>query len=75
MSRGEAFITAPVGALGAATAVTVGLIGGDPLSLAIAAGLLCALVGGGVSAWTSGAGANRHSAIRSATSCVGAAAG
>lgn len=47
LSRGEGFITAPVGALGAATAVTAGLIGGDPLSPLIAAGLLCALLGGG----------------------------
>ena len=31
LSRGDAFITAPVGALGAAGAVTIGLIGGDPL--------------------------------------------
>lgn len=53
ISRGDAFITAPVGALGAAVAVGAGLIGGDPLNVALGVGLLLALVGGGVSAWTS----------------------
>jgi drug/metabolite transporter (DMT)-like permease len=75
LSRGEAFITAPVGALGAATAVTVGLIGGEPLTVPAAAGLLCALVGGGVSSWISGAKVDRHQAMHSAAICVGAAAG
>jgi drug/metabolite transporter (DMT)-like permease len=53
ISRGDAFITAPTGALGTAVAVSVGLIGGDPINVTIAAGLLLALLGGGVSAWTS----------------------
>jgi drug/metabolite transporter (DMT)-like permease len=48
LSRGEGFITAPVGGLGAAIAVAVGLIGGDPLNPLIAGGLLCALIGGGI---------------------------
>jgi drug/metabolite transporter (DMT)-like permease len=73
LSRGNAFITAPVGALGAATAVTIGLIGGDPLDLLIAAGLLCALLGGGVSAWSSPT-TGGVTAIRSAGTCLGAAA-
>jgi uncharacterized membrane protein len=42
LARGEAFITAPVGALGTAGAVTIGLIGGDPLGITIGTGLLCA---------------------------------
>jgi drug/metabolite transporter (DMT)-like permease len=75
LSRGEAFVTAPVGALGAAAAVIVGLISGDPLNLAIAAGLICALLGGSASAWTSGAPIGGHSAFRNATICAGAAAG
>jgi drug/metabolite transporter (DMT)-like permease len=73
LSRGEAFITAAVGALGAAIAVIAGLIGGDPLDATIAAGLLCALVGGGVSAWSSEASTSRRAALRSAATCAGAA--
>jgi drug/metabolite transporter (DMT)-like permease len=72
LSRGNAFITAPVGALGAATAVTIGLIGGDPLDLLIAAGLLCALLGGGVSAWSSPT-TGAATAIGTAATCLGAA--
>jgi drug/metabolite transporter (DMT)-like permease len=75
LSRGDAFITAPVGALGAAVAVTIGLIGGDPLDLPIALGLLCTLLGGGISAWTSPA-ANGSSTtpMQTAAICLGAAA-
>lgn len=73
LSRGEAFITAPVGALGAAVAVTIGVIGGDPLDLLIAAGLLCALLGGAISAWTSPA-TGSTSVIHTAAICLGAAA-
>ena len=74
LSRGEAFVTAAVGALGAAAAVAFGLAGGDPLTLAIIAGLICALAGGAITAWTSG-GAGRGHALRSAGLCAGAAAG
>lgn len=76
LGQGEAFITAPIGALGTAVAVTVGLIGGDPLSLAVAVGLLCALAGGGISAWTSSPGGprNRAAARHAATTCLAAAA-
>jgi drug/metabolite transporter (DMT)-like permease len=73
LSRGNAFITAPVGALGAAMAVTIGLIGGDPLSVAIAVGLLCAVLGGGISAWTSPAG-SATGTVQNAAICLGAAA-
>jgi drug/metabolite transporter (DMT)-like permease len=76
LSRGEAFITASVGGLGAAVAVSVGLIGGDPLNPAIAAGLAGALLGGGVSAWTSATGGRaRGDTLRSAFTCAGAATG
>jgi drug/metabolite transporter (DMT)-like permease len=75
LSRGEGFITASVGALGAAAAATVGLIGGDPLDALVAAGLACALVGGGVSAWTSGGRSRGSGPLRSAALCAGAAAG
>jgi drug/metabolite transporter (DMT)-like permease len=53
LSRGSAFVTAPVGALGAATAVTIGVIGGDPLDAVIGLGLVCALLGSAISTWTS----------------------
>ncbi len=75
ISRGEAFITAPVAALGATLAVVVGLIGGDPLSPAIAVGLACALLGGGASAWTSRGTGARRSFARTAGLCLGAAVG
>lgn len=68
ISRGDAFITAPVGALGAMLAVLVGLIGDDHLTALIALGLACALLGGGLSAW-------RPGAARSIFLCLGAAAG
>jgi drug/metabolite transporter (DMT)-like permease len=76
LSRGEAFITAPTGALGTAAAVSVGLLGGDPLGLAVAIGLTLALLGGGISAWSSPAGARagRGSARHAVASCLGAAA-
>jgi drug/metabolite transporter (DMT)-like permease len=57
LSRGDTFIGAPTGALGAAIAVVFGLFGGDPIGPALALGLVCALIGGGISAWASPAGA------------------
>lgn len=75
LSRGEGFITAPVSALGAAAAATAGLISGDPLDALVAAGLACALLGGGVSAWTSDRGGRRMRPLRRAALCAGAAAG
>jgi drug/metabolite transporter (DMT)-like permease len=73
LSRGEGFITASVGALGAAAAATAGLIGGDTLDLPVAAGMACALVGGGVTAWTPGGRAQGGGRLRSAALCAGAA--
>jgi drug/metabolite transporter (DMT)-like permease len=73
LSRGEGFITASVGALGAAAAATAGLIGGDTLDLPVAAGMACALVGGGVTAWTPGGRGRRGGRLRSAVLCAGAA--
>lgn len=75
LSRGEAFITAPVGALGAAIAVVAGLLSGDRLGVTIALGLVCALAGASVSAWTSGAPVGRREAARGAALCVCAATG
>jgi len=75
LSRGEGLITAPVSALGAAAAAAAGLITGDPLGMLVAAGLVCALAGGGVSAWTSDGGGRRGGPLRSAALCAGAAAG
>lgn len=74
ISRGDAFITPAVGALGAALAVIVGLIGGDGLDIAIATGMLCALIGGGLSAWTS-ATDGHTSVLRNAAICAGGATG
>jgi drug/metabolite transporter (DMT)-like permease len=74
LGRGNAFITAPVGALGAATAVAIGLIGGDPLDLTIAAGLLLALLGGAISAWTSGTSSSHTTPVRTVAICLTAAA-
>jgi drug/metabolite transporter (DMT)-like permease len=51
LSRGSALITAPVGALGAAVAVIVGVIGGDVLSPMILLGLASALLGSVISTW------------------------
>jgi drug/metabolite transporter (DMT)-like permease len=75
ISRGDAFITAPIGALGTAAAVGIGLIGGDPISVTVVAGLLLALLGGGASAWTSSS-TRRPGASpwRTAATCVAAAA-
>lgn len=78
ISRGDAFITSAVGALGAALAVIVGLIDGDPLDLAIATGMLFALLGGGLSAWTSRDQAGSHDGpplLRNAATCAGGATG
>ena len=76
LGRGSAFITAPTGAGGAAAAVAVGLIGGDPLSFVAAIGLVCALIGGGISAWNSPTAGEpgRLGAWRAAATCMGAAA-
>lgn len=75
LSRGEGFVTASVGALGAAAAATAGLITGDTLDALVAAGLACALVGGGVSAWTPDGGNRGTGPLRSAALCASAAAG
>lgn len=75
LSRGLAFITAPTGALGTAAAVTIGLIGGNPLTLPLAMGLLCALVGSAISAWTSpSGGTGAGDAWHAAAICIAAAA-
>jgi drug/metabolite transporter (DMT)-like permease len=75
IGRGDAFITAPVGALGTAATVGIGLIAGDPFSVTIAAGLLLALFGGGASAWTSPATRRPGgSPWRTAATCAVAAA-
>ena len=76
LGRGEAFITAPTGALGAAAAVAVGLIGGDPISGGLTIGLVCALLGGAITSWTfpGGAPRGRADAWRVAATCVAAGA-
>jgi len=76
LSRGEGFITAPTGALGAAVAVTVGLLGGDPFDVALAIGLACALLGGAVTSWRAPGGTRRQVAEAwwAAATCLGAGA-
>jgi drug/metabolite transporter (DMT)-like permease len=73
ISRGDAFVTAPVGALGAALAVAVGLLTGDRLTVPVAAGVLCALIGGLISAWSSPR--RSGSLLSGAALCLGAAIG
>ncbi len=78
ISEGDALITAPVGAFGAAFAVIAGLAGGDRLDLTLAAGMLLALIGGGISAATPRDRAQpgvRRPVRRRALLCVGAATG
>lgn len=80
LSRGEAFITAPVAAIGSAAAVTIGLVGGDPFSLAIGIGLTLALLGSAISTWQPPAHEHHPAAQRrggvaqTATICIAAAA-
>jgi drug/metabolite transporter (DMT)-like permease len=45
LARGPVIVVAPVAAAGATIPVVVGLVGGDPVSAPIAAGLACALLG------------------------------
>lgn len=77
IARGDAFITAPVGAFGAAIAVLFGLVSGDHLTPAIGGGLLLALLGGGGCAVTGGSrgGARRSSRTATASLCAGASLG
>ena len=76
LSAGAAFITAPVGALGTALAVGAGLLGGDPLTAGIAAGLVLAVGGGALSASAGDdADGGRLSSGRTAVVCAGAAIG
>jgi drug/metabolite transporter (DMT)-like permease len=76
LGRGEAFITAPTGALGAAAAVAFGLIGGDPIGVALSTGLVCALLGGAITSWSSpdGAPRDRAGAWRAGATCLAAGA-
>lgn len=73
LGRGDAFITAPVGALGATLAAVVGVVGGDPLSVLAAVGLVCALLGGGLGSWTSPRSRGRAGLLRNGAVALGAA--
>jgi drug/metabolite transporter (DMT)-like permease len=74
LGSGHAYITAPVGALGAAIAASVGLASGDPLSLIIIAGLALALLGSGISSWTSPARATKGTPALTVAICLASAA-
>jgi drug/metabolite transporter (DMT)-like permease len=76
LGRGEAFITAPTGALGAAAAVAFGMISGDPIGVALTIGLACALLGGAITSWSSpnGSPRRRAEAWRAAATCLAAGA-
>jgi drug/metabolite transporter (DMT)-like permease len=74
LGRGDSFATALVSALGTAIAVTAGLLTGDRLTAVIAAGLACAVLGGGISTWASPAAAGGAAVARTAMTCLGAAA-
>jgi uncharacterized membrane protein len=73
LSVGAAFITAPVGALGAVLAVTAGIAGGDALSPALALALVCAILGGGISAAADAGGRGGLSRSQSIAACLLAA--
>jgi drug/metabolite transporter (DMT)-like permease len=74
LGQGDAFMTAPVGALGAAISVGAGLITGDSLGPLVLIGLALALLGGGASAWTSPGGQRPGgSRWRAAATCAAAA--
>ncbi len=73
LSRGNAFATAPVGSLGAAAAVAVGIVSGDEMTFVIGVGLACALAGSALSNWSSpGAGSG---STRDAITLLAAALG
>lgn len=74
LSRGDAFVSAPIAAVGAAMAVTIGLVGGDRLDLTIAIGLVCAVLGGGASAWSTRHSHDKHGLVRNVAICVVGAA-
>ena len=74
LGRGDSFATAPVSALGTAIAVTAGLLTGDRLTAVIAAGLACAVLGGGISTWASPAATGGVAVARTAMTCLGASA-
>ncbi len=75
LSIGAAFITAPVGAIGTALAVAAGLLGGDRLTPWIAVGLICAILGSGISAGGDTDGRRQLSLRRSIATCLLAALG
>lgn len=74
LGQGEAFITAPTGALGAAAAVAFGLIGGDPIGVALTIGLMGALLGGAITPWSSpdAVPRDRAAAWRAGATCLAA---
>jgi drug/metabolite transporter (DMT)-like permease len=78
LSHGQAFITAPVGALGSVFAVAVGLAAGERLAPVVAVGLACAITGGGLTSWSSaaddGSSSPRPRPLRAITTSVAAAA-
>jgi drug/metabolite transporter (DMT)-like permease len=76
ISKGLAFITAPVGALGALGAVAVGLVGGESLGALAAVGIAFALLGSGISAWAAPGqnGTGHATSWRAAQLCLVAAA-
>jgi drug/metabolite transporter (DMT)-like permease len=74
LGSGQAFMTAPVGALGTVLAVGVGLVGGDRFGIEVAIGLACAIAGGGVSAWSSPPEGTAGASRRAIATCVAAAA-
>jgi len=76
LSNGQAFITAPVGALGSVFAVAVGLTGGERLGPVVAVGLSCAVAGGCISSWSSAADAGESSGRtpKAILTCLAAAA-
>jgi drug/metabolite transporter (DMT)-like permease len=75
LRRGPVIVIAPIAALGAALPVIVGILGGDPVDLAIALGLLCAWAGSAAASWAPEDSSAGHEALVTAALAIAAAVG
>jgi drug/metabolite transporter (DMT)-like permease len=75
LARGPVVVVAPVAAAGATIPVAVGLLGGDPMSAPVAAGLACALLGSLAAAYEPGGGESSDGMAAGALLASGAAIG
>ncbi len=75
LRRGPVVVIAPIAALGAALPVAVGILGGDPVDMTIAAGLACALAGSAGASWATDDSSPGREALVTAGLAAAAAAG